>query len=81
MIYDNIKRTLLHAPLIVKSSFAAEKLAGRPCVTLSVDDLYFEDKVHVGEIISLVSGVNRAFNTSMEVGIWKCNFIHGNIPT
>lgn len=53
----------------ISACLAAEKLAGRPCVTVSVDDLYFEEQVHLGEIICLKSKVNRAFNTSMEVGV------------
>ncbi|XP_039249320.2 acetyl-coenzyme A thioesterase-like isoform X1 [Styela clava] len=53
----------------ISACLAAEKLAGCSCVTVSVDDLYFEDQVHLGEIICLKSKVNRAFNTSMEVGV------------
>jgi len=46
----------------------AEKLAGHPCVTVSVDDLHFENEVTLGQILSLHAKVNRAFTTSMEVG-------------
>nr|CAB3219763.1 acyl-coenzyme A thioesterase 11-like [Phallusia mammillata] len=48
---------------------SAERLAGHPCVTVSVDDLYFESEVELGQIINLHAQVNRAFTTSMEVGI------------
>uniref|UniRef100_H2YC71 HotDog ACOT-type domain-containing protein n=1 Tax=Ciona savignyi TaxID=51511 RepID=H2YC71_CIOSA len=48
---------------------SAERLAGYPCVTVSVDDLYFENEVKLGEILNLRSQVNRAFTTSMEVGV------------
>ncbi|XP_066568001.1 acetyl-coenzyme A thioesterase [Amia ocellicauda] len=48
---------------------AAEKHAGVPCVTASVDDIQFEETVRVGQIINIKAKVNRAFNTSMEVGI------------
>ncbi|XP_058842732.1 acetyl-coenzyme A thioesterase [Acipenser ruthenus] len=48
---------------------AAEKHAGLPCVTASIDDIQFEETVRVGQIINIKAKVNRAFNTSMEVGI------------
>lgn len=50
----------------------AERLAGHPCVTVSVDDLYFESEVELGQIINLHAQVNRAFNTSMEVRTLFC---------
>ncbi|CAK8689632.1 acetyl-coenzyme A thioesterase-like isoform X1 [Clavelina lepadiformis] len=48
---------------------SAERLAGRPCVTVSVDDLHFECEVNIGQVITLKALVNRTFNTSMEVGV------------
>ncbi|XP_063151547.1 acetyl-coenzyme A thioesterase [Candoia aspera] len=48
---------------------AAEKHAGIPCVTASVDDIQFEETARVGQIISIAAKVNRAFTTSMEVGV------------
>ncbi|XP_060546617.1 acetyl-coenzyme A thioesterase isoform X2 [Pantherophis guttatus] len=48
---------------------AAEKHAGIPCVTASVDDIQFEETARVGQIISITAKVNRAFTTSMEVGV------------
>ncbi|XP_062469860.1 acetyl-coenzyme A thioesterase isoform X1 [Pezoporus occidentalis] len=48
---------------------AAEKHAGVSCVTASVDDIQFEEAARVGQIITIKSKVNRAFKTSMEVGI------------
>ncbi|XP_028660538.1 acetyl-coenzyme A thioesterase [Erpetoichthys calabaricus] len=48
---------------------AAEKHSGIPCVTASVDDIQFEETVKIGQIINVKAAVNRAFNTSMEVGI------------
>jgi len=48
---------------------SAERLAAYPCVTVSVDDLYFEEKIKLGEILSFTAQVNRVFNTSMEVGV------------
>ncbi|KAL2099731.1 hypothetical protein ACEWY4_004125 [Coilia grayii] len=48
---------------------AAERHAGTPCVTASMDDIQFEETVRVGQVINIKARVNRAFNTSMEVGI------------
>ncbi|KAK4816647.1 hypothetical protein QYF61_019624 [Mycteria americana] len=48
---------------------AAEKHAGVSCVTVSMDDVQFEEAARVGQIITIKAKVNRAFKTSMEVGI------------
>ncbi|XP_069043604.1 acetyl-coenzyme A thioesterase isoform X2 [Lepisosteus oculatus] len=48
---------------------AAEKHAGVPCVTASMDDIQFEETVRVGQIINVKAKVNRAFNSSMEVSL------------
>ncbi|NXK76969.1 ACO12 thioesterase, partial [Amazona guildingii] len=48
---------------------AAEKHAGVSCVTASMDDIQFEEAARVGQIITIKTKVNRAFKTSMEVGI------------
>ncbi|NWQ67578.1 ACO12 thioesterase, partial [Neopipo cinnamomea] len=48
---------------------AAEKHAGVSCVTVSMDDVQFEEAARVGQIIVIKAKVNRAFRTSMEVGI------------
>ena len=38
-------------------------------VTASMDDLHFVAPAHVGEVVVLRAHVNRAFTTSMEVGV------------
>ena len=50
---------------------SAEAHAKNSCVTLSLDDVIFERKVHAqpGDVVELKAQVNRAFNTSMEVGL------------
>ncbi|KAL2097501.1 hypothetical protein ACEWY4_006708 [Coilia grayii] len=48
---------------------SAERHAGCPCVTASVDDIYFECTIAVGQVVNIKAKVNRAFNSSMEVGI------------
>ncbi|HUQ49476.1 MAG TPA: acyl-CoA thioesterase [Terriglobales bacterium] len=48
-------------------------------VTASMDHLDFLSPVHVGDLLILKSSVNRAFNTSMEVGVkvYVENYITG----
>ncbi|CAM4594586.1 hypothetical protein PO909_030616 [Leuciscus waleckii] len=48
---------------------SAERHAGCLCVTASVDDIYFEHTIGVGQVVNIKAKVNRAFNSSMEVGI------------
>ncbi|XP_022431470.2 acyl-coenzyme A thioesterase 11 isoform X1 [Delphinapterus leucas] len=48
---------------------SAERHAGCPCVTASMDDIYFEHTISVGQVVNIKARVNRAFNSSMEVGI------------
>ncbi|XP_017165285.1 acyl-coenzyme A thioesterase 11-like isoform X1 [Poecilia reticulata] len=48
---------------------SAERHDGSLCVTASMDDIHFEHTISVGQVVNIRAKVNRAFNTSMEVGI------------
>ncbi|XP_028856145.1 acyl-coenzyme A thioesterase 11b isoform X2 [Denticeps clupeoides] len=48
---------------------SAERHAGCSCVTASVDDIHFEHTIGVGQVVNITAKVNRAFTSSMEVGI------------
>ncbi|XP_061636167.1 acyl-coenzyme A thioesterase 11b [Phyllopteryx taeniolatus] len=48
---------------------SAERHAGCSCVTASVDDIHFEHTIGVGNVVTIIAKVNRAFTSSMEVGI------------
>jgi len=50
-------------------ALAAMRHARCPVVTVSVDHMNFLQPVHIGQLITLKSSVNRAFRTSMEVGV------------
>jgi acyl-CoA hydrolase len=50
-------------------AMAAMRHARHPVVTASVDQLNFLHPVRIGQLIQLRSSVNRAFRTSMEVGV------------
>src|SRR3954454_15873950 len=64
---------LLGGRLMHWIDFAGALAAHRHCrnyvVTASIDHLDFVTPVHVGDLVILRSTVNRAFNTSMEVGV------------
>jgi acyl-CoA hydrolase len=61
------------------AAMAAHRHARTYVVTASVDHIDFLVPVHVGSLIILRSSVNRAFRTSMEVGVkvWVEDSIHG----
>lgn len=58
-------------------AMAAHRHARSYAVTASVDHIDFLVPVHVGSLVILRSSVNRAFHTSMEVGVkvWVENYI------
>ncbi|HTA85814.1 MAG TPA: acyl-CoA thioesterase [Silvibacterium sp.] len=60
-------------------AMAAYRHARTHVVTASMEHIDFIAPVHVGDLLILKSSVNRAFNTSMEVGVkvWVENTIAG----
>lgn len=46
----------------------AERHSEHVCATVSVDALHFLSAAHMGEILIFKASLNRAWNTSMEVG-------------
>ena len=58
---------------------AAHRHSRSYVVTASMDHIDFLAPVHVGDLLILQSSVNRAFHTSMEVGVkcWVENYIAG----
>ena len=69
----NIMNNLLGGRLMHWMDIAAAMAASRHCntvaVTAVVDDLSFHEPIKLGNIVTLRASVNRAFNTSMEVGV------------
>ena len=61
-------------------ALAATRHSRAPVVTASVDYMTFLQPVHIGELVLLKSAVNRAFRTSMEVGVkvWVENLRTGD---
>jgi acyl-CoA hydrolase len=60
-------------------ALAAHRHSRSYVVTASIDHLDFVTPVHVGDLVVLRATVNRAFNTSMEVGVkvFVENYISG----
>jgi acyl-CoA hydrolase len=50
-------------------AIAAARHCGNVAVTASVDHMDFRYPIHIGELVVLRASVNRAFHTSMEVGV------------
>ena len=63
----------------IAGALAAHRHSRSYVVTASMDHIDFLSPVHIGDLLLLKSSVNRAFNTSMEIGVkcWVENFISG----
>ena len=53
----------------IAAAIAGQRHSGHVCVTASVDELNFHHPIKLGEIVTLQASVNRAFRTSMEIGV------------
>jgi acyl-CoA hydrolase len=51
------------------ASLAAARHARCAVVTASIDQMTFLYPIHIGQLVTLKSSVNRVFRTSMEVGV------------
>ncbi len=63
----------------IAGALAAHRHSHSHVVTASIDHIDFRRPVHIGDLLILKSSVNRAFNTSMEIGVkcWVENYIEG----
>ncbi len=59
------------------AAIAATRHCRRPVVTASFDQMQFLHPIKVGELIHLKAMLNRAFHTSMEIGVkvWAENLL------
>ena len=53
----------------IAAAISAQRHSNRICVTAGVDDLVFHQPIRLGEVVTLYASVNRAFGSSMEVGV------------
>src|SRR5205814_4323874 len=63
----------------IGGALAAHRHSHSHVVTASIDHIDFRRPVNIGDLLILKSSVNRAFNTSMEIGVkcWVENYIAG----
>ena len=71
--YTNQLGNLLGGQLMhwidICAALASAKHSQRVCVTASVDRIDFHLPIKLGNVVTLIASVNRAFKTSMEVGV------------
>ncbi len=53
----------------IAAAITAQRHSNSICVTASVDQLGFHQPIKLGEVVILRASVNRAFGTSMEIGV------------
>ena len=51
------------------AALSAAKQNNHVCVTASVDRIDFHHPIKLGDAVTLLSSVNRVYNTSMEIGV------------
>lgn len=66
---DNLMGGRLMHWMDVVAAIAAQKHCNSIVVTASADNISFEEPIHLGNVVTLVAKVTRAFNSSMEVFI------------
>lgn len=53
----------------IAAALVAMRHSGRVCVTASVDEVSFFEPIKLGHVVELYARLNRAFKTSVEVGV------------
>lgn len=63
----------------IASAIAAGRHCGRVVVTASVNNVSFNQPIHLGDVVTLQAKVSRSFSTSMEVfiDVWVENRVTG----
>lgn len=51
----------------IAAAVCAQTHSGKICVTASINNVDFVEAAQVGDIVSIVARISRAFNTSMEI--------------
>jgi len=53
----------------IAAALAAMRHSSKVCVTASVDVINFFEPIKLGHVVRVLATVNRAFSTSMEIGV------------
>ncbi len=64
----------------IAAAIAAQKHSNRIVVTASVDNVSFQHPIKLGDVVTIIAKVTRAFNTSVEVrlDVWAENIPSGH---
>jgi acyl-CoA hydrolase len=68
-VFGNVFGGQIIAWVDLCAAICAQRHAGRPCVTASVDDLVFKRPVRVGQVVLLRARIAAVFRTSMEIEV------------
>lgn len=60
--------TLMHW-VDIAAALVAMRHSGRVCVTASVDEISFLEPIKLGHMVRVHASINRAFRSSMEIGV------------
>lgn len=71
--------TLMHW-VDIAAALVAMRHSARVCVTASVDEINFFEPIKLGHMVRVHASINRAFRTSMEIGVkvFREDPIHGS---
>ena len=63
----------------IAAALAAMRHSGKVCVTASVDVINFFEPIKLGHVVRVLASVNRAFSSSMEIGVkvYREDPLHG----
>jgi acyl-CoA hydrolase len=67
--YGNVHGGTIMKIVDEAGAIAAMRHAQRPCVTVAIDSMTFDQPVHVGELLSCQASVNWVGRSSLEVGV------------
>lgn len=66
---DTVFGGIIMSWIDIAAAIAAQRHAGMPVVTASIDQLHFLRPIYKGWVVNLSASVNFVANTSMEVGV------------
>lgn len=66
-LFDNLMGGRLMYWMDIAAALSAMKHCGSPVVTVSVDNISFENPIRRGNVVTVQAQVTRAFRTSMEI--------------